>query len=133
MNDATKPRGGRSFPLSLDRLTPVAKTLVRDGRTDARGSSVPASATVRPTSADAQLTMVFRLAARRRPRPDELAVLREYHDAQVARFTADPAAAGQLLAVGVTRPDPRIDPLALAALTNVTTVVMNTPDAYSLR
>jgi protein-L-isoaspartate(D-aspartate) O-methyltransferase len=54
VNDATKPRGGRSFPLSLDRLTPVAKTLVRDGRTDARGSSVPASATVRPTSPDVQ-------------------------------------------------------------------------------
>jgi hypothetical protein len=82
---------------------------------------------------DAQLTTVFRLATRRRPRPDELAVLREYHEGQVARFTADPAAAAQLLAVGVTRADARLDPVKLAALTNVTTVVMNTPDAYSLR
>jgi hypothetical protein len=39
----------------------------------------------------------------------------------------------QLLSVGVTPRDERLDPAQLAALTNLTTVVMNTPDAYSLR
>jgi hypothetical protein len=82
---------------------------------------------------DAQLTNLFRVATRRRPRPEELAVLREYHDAQLARFRADAKAAAELLAVGVKRADASLDPVKLAALTNVTTVVMNTPDAYSLR
>jgi hypothetical protein len=33
----------------------------------------------------------------------------------------------------VTPRDQTLDPVVLAALTNLTTVVMNTPDAYSLR
>jgi uncharacterized protein DUF1553/uncharacterized protein DUF1549/concanavalin A-like lectin/glucanase superfamily protein/cytochrome c len=82
---------------------------------------------------DAQLTMLFRLATRRAPRAEELATVRAYYDSQVARFTADRQAAEKLLAVGVTRVDGGQDPVRLAALTNVTTVVMNTPDAYSLR
>jgi hypothetical protein len=85
------------------------------------------------SAGDGQLTTIFRLATRRRPRADELGILREYYDAQVARFTADRPAADKLLAVGVTKPDPKLDAVRLAALTNVTTVIMNTPDAYSLR
>ena len=45
----------------------------------------------------------------------------------------DRDAAAELSSVGVTPVDPRMDPVQLAALTNLTTVVMNTPDAYSLR
>jgi hypothetical protein len=82
---------------------------------------------------DAQLTTVFRLATRRRPRADEMATLREYFDAQLARFGGDRDAADKLLASGITPVDPKLDKVQLAALTNVTTVVMNTPDAYSLR
>ena len=85
------------------------------------------------TTKDAQLTTVFRLATRRRPGAEELSTLRAYYDSQLARFAADHDAAEKLLAVGVTRPDASVDKMQLAALTNVTTVVMNTPDAYSLR
>lgn len=85
------------------------------------------------TAGDAQLTTVFRLATRRRPRADEMATLRAYYQSQLARFAADREAAEKLLAAGVTRADDRLDTVRLAALTNVTTVVMNTPDAYSLR
>jgi mono/diheme cytochrome c family protein len=85
------------------------------------------------TAKDAQITMVFRLATRRRPRADELATLRAYHDAQIARFSEDRAAASKLLEIGVEPVDAKLDKVRLAALTNVTTVVMNTPDAYSLR
>ncbi|MGH9255805.1 MAG: DUF1553 domain-containing protein [Vicinamibacterales bacterium] len=85
------------------------------------------------TDKDAQLTTVFRLATRRRPRTEELSTLRAYYDSQQARFSADRDAADKLLAAGVTRADAGLDKVKLAALTNVTTVVMNTPDAYSLR
>jgi len=85
------------------------------------------------TTRDAQLAKVFRLAARRMPRPEELAALREYHDGEVRRYAADPAGAAALARVGVTPADQGVDAVRLAALTNVTAAVMNTPDGYSLR
>jgi len=85
------------------------------------------------TATDARLTKVFRLATRRYPRTQEMAGLRDYYKAQLQRYTADREAAVKLLNVGVTPVDERLDAAQLAALTNLTTVVMNSPDAYSLR
>lgn len=82
---------------------------------------------------DAQLTTVFRLATRRRPLPEEMATMRKYYDSEVAHFSDDPQAAQALVNVGVTAPDGTVDVVQLAAMTNLTTVVMNSPDAYSLR
>jgi hypothetical protein len=82
---------------------------------------------------DAQIRRVFRLATRREPKPAELTPLAAYYDAQLKRYDRDHKAATELLSNGVGSPDPSLDPVRLAALTNVTTVVMNTPDAYSLR
>jgi hypothetical protein len=82
---------------------------------------------------DAQLTAVFRLATRRHPRADEVTTLRDYYESQIERFSRDREAAAKLVTVGVTPVDQGLDKALLAALTNLTTVVMNTPDAYSLR
>jgi hypothetical protein len=84
------------------------------------------------TTREGQLTMAFRLATRRRPSGPEVSALRTYYDAQLARYGQDRAAAEQLIKVGVTV-DRQVDAIQLAALINVTTVIMNTPDAYSLR
>ena len=59
--------------------------------------------------------------------------LARYYDAQLGALRAGPESAAQLIRIGVTPVDPSVDPVQLAALMNVTTVVMNTPDAYSLR
>ena len=64
--------------------------------------------------------------------PSELGPMRAYYDAQVRRYTGDPAAATALITVGVAPVDPAVDPARLAALMNVTASVMNTPDAYSI-
>jgi hypothetical protein len=85
------------------------------------------------TALEAQLRTVFRLAARRTPRAEELAALRDYYDAEIRRYAADPSAAAELVRVGVTAVDDSLDAVRLAALTNVAAAVMNTPDAYSLR
>jgi hypothetical protein len=82
---------------------------------------------------EAQVTMVFRLATRRRPHVDELAALRNYYDGQIERYSRDKEAAADLVKVGVTPVDTQLNIVQLAALMNVTTAVMNTPDAYSLR
>ena len=85
------------------------------------------------TAQDARLTKVFRLATRRHPIAAEMAAMRDYYASQLQRYASDREAAVQLLSVGVTPADQSIDPVQLAALTNLTTVVMNSPDAYSLR
>jgi hypothetical protein len=85
------------------------------------------------TGKDAQITLVFRLATRRRPHDEELTALRTYYDAQLKRYAADQEAAAALIKVGTSPVDSQLDVVQLAALMNVTTAVMNTPDAYSLR
>jgi hypothetical protein len=87
----------------------------------------------RGTDEDMQLTTVFRLARRELPTAEQMNVLRTYYEKQVARFGADTTAANQLLSTGVTPVDPNADVVKLAALTNVTALVMNSPDAYSIR
>jgi Protein of unknown function (DUF1553)/Protein of unknown function (DUF1549)/Concanavalin A-like lectin/glucanases superfamily/Planctomycete cytochrome C len=82
---------------------------------------------------DAQIVRVFRLATRRVPRAEELTLLRSYYEAQRTEFAAEPDKAVQLLSIGVTPVPTDADNISLAALTNVTAAVMNTPDAYSIR
>ena len=59
--------------------------------------------------------------------------MRAYLDRQLERFTEDRDAATKLLTKGVTPVDPSLDPVRLAALTNLVAVAMNTPDAYTVR
>jgi hypothetical protein len=82
---------------------------------------------------DARITTVFRLATRRKPTPQERRPMRAYLEAQLVRYSQDKDAAEKLVKSGVTPVDPQVDVAQLAALMNLTAVVMNTPDAYSLR
>ncbi len=80
-----------------------------------------------------QLKTIFRLARRELPTPEQLELMRKYYEQQVSRFDADLPAAAALLKSGVMPVDPAADIAHLAALTNVTALVMNTPDANSIR
>ena len=86
-----------------------------------------------PGNADQQDIAMFRLATRRRPMDKELAVMRQYRAAETAHMQADPDAVKKLLTIGVAKADPTLDPVQVAAMTMTTAVVMNSPDAYSLR
>ncbi len=59
--------------------------------------------------------------------------MRTYYEQQIKRFDADKTSAQAMLKTGITPIDPQADIVRLAALTNVTALVMNTPDAYSIR
>jgi hypothetical protein len=85
------------------------------------------------TDTDAEITTIFRLARRQRPTSEQLALLKQYYEGELVHFRADPAGAANLLKVGVTPVKQGDDPIKLAALTNVTSVIMNSPDAYTLR
>jgi hypothetical protein len=82
---------------------------------------------------DQQITTVWRLAVRRKPRPAELASAKTLLAAEQARMQARPDKVKKLLALGVAPVDASVDPVKLAALTVVTAGAMNTPDAYTLR
>jgi hypothetical protein len=82
---------------------------------------------------NAQLERLYRLGTRATPAAAHVELLRSYYDAQRAEFAANAAKTASVLDVGVVPPDPALDRTALAALTNVAAVVMNSPDAYTVR
>ncbi len=69
----------------------------------------------------------------RHPVHRTLALLRKYYEQQRTELGADAAKRDALLKVGVTKADAALDPTALAALANVAGVVMNSPDAFTVR
>jgi hypothetical protein len=80
-----------------------------------------------------QLSQVFRLARRQYPDAAQMAVMSSYYDKQLQKYQSDPKAAEQLLHVGVEPVDSSVSAAKLAALTNVTTVIMNSPDSYFIQ
>jgi hypothetical protein len=81
----------------------------------------------------AQLTRLHRLAARRTPTLEQLSILQDYYAAQESIFAAAPEKATALLSTGVAAVDPGANTVRLAAMTNVAALVMNSPDAYTVR
>lgn len=82
---------------------------------------------------DAQLERLYRHAARATPNPSHIAVLRDYYRGQRAAYEGNDAKIAGVLDVGVVPVDPALDRTSLAALTNVAALVMNSPDAYTVR
>jgi hypothetical protein len=82
---------------------------------------------------DAQLARIYRHATRSTPSAAEVAVLRDYFIEQRGSYSGNEAKIASVLDVGVTPADPALDRATLAALSNVTALVMNSPDAYTVR
>ncbi|MCC6420640.1 MAG: DUF1553 domain-containing protein, partial [Gemmataceae bacterium] len=74
---------------------------------------------------ESRLTLAFRLATARVPRPAELAVLRGGLADHLARYRADRAAALALLRAGESGRDERLDVAELAAYTAVASLILN--------
>jgi hypothetical protein len=95
--------------------------------------SLAASALRFSPDEDAQLARLYRHATRATPGPEHVAVLRDYYRQQHAAYLGNDAKIASVLDVGVVPVDPALDRVALAALTNVAALVMNSPDAYTVR
>ena len=74
---------------------------------------------------NSRLTYAFRLATTRKPTGQESKVLRTLLDQRIVSFRADPRSALELLSVGESPRDPRLDPVELAAWTTVASVIFN--------
>ena len=60
-------------------------------------------------------------------------MLSEFYSRELDEYTGNPAKAQALLDVGVLAVSADLDPAALAAMTQVAGLVMNSPDAYTVR
>jgi hypothetical protein len=80
-----------------------------------------------------RLRGLYRLAVRVAPTDAHIDLLRRYYREQQAVFAANGEKTASFLEVGVTEADPTLDPVELAAMTNVAALVMNSPDAYTVR
>ena len=74
---------------------------------------------------DKRIAYAFRLATGRAPEARELAVFRELAAKQSAAYAGDPKSATALLAVGESKPDPRLKPAELASWTTVMNVILS--------
>jgi hypothetical protein len=74
---------------------------------------------------ESRITLAFRLAVARPPRPAELEVLVKGFESHLARYRAEPQAAAKLLSSGESPRDEQLDPAELAAYTSVASVVLN--------
>lgn len=114
--------------------TPLqALTLLNDPQYVEAYRALAGSVLTSSDDAHTQLRQLYRLATRATPSEAMLDRLELYYEDQRATFGADVEKALALLEVGVTDPDPTLDSATLAALTNVAAVVMNSPDAYTVR
>ncbi len=76
-------------------------------------------------SPEERLTLAFRLATGRAPRPAELKILTAGFQAQLEGYRADPSAAEKLVKVGEARRPPELDVAELAAYTAVANLILN--------
>ena len=68
------------------------------------------------------------------PSAEHLAVLRDYYTQQRAAYARQRQRRSRACSTSAScRADPALDRTALAALTNVAALVMNSPDAYTVR
>ncbi len=76
-------------------------------------------------SQEQRLTLAFRLVLARPPRPAELRLLAESLEHHRSVYRKDPQSALRLLQVGESPREQRLDPVELAAFTNVAGVLLN--------
>ena len=85
------------------------------------------------TNTQAQVTFAFRLVTGRTPTAKETVILRQLLEEQQARFTADPADAAKLLAVGETKNEGDLPPAELAAGTVLAQALFSHDEAVMRR
>jgi hypothetical protein len=86
-----------------------------------------------PGDTRARLRRLYRVATRMTPSEAMLELIGEYYAGQLADFTADAPSAQALIEVGVTEPDSNVDAVTLAAMTNTAALIMNSPEAWTVR
>jgi hypothetical protein len=72
-----------------------------------------------------QISQAFVMATAREPQPEELAILQRSYERNLNAFERDPDAAQQLIHSGEFAVNAELNPAKLAALTTVTSLILN--------
>ena len=80
-----------------------------------------------------RLTRLYRIVTRSTPDEATLDLINAFYADQLTVYSEDESKARALINTGITQPDPTVDPMTLAALTNVAALVMNSPEAWTVR
>jgi hypothetical protein len=82
-------------------------------------------------SAEERIALAYRLVLARRPRPEEVEVVKEMLADQLADYRKSPEEAAKLLGVGESPRDASLDPIELAAWAVVSSTVLNLDEAVT--
>jgi hypothetical protein len=83
-----------------------------------------------PDSPEDKITFAFRSLTSRTPSAEELAILKETYEEQLAYYQENPKEADQLLEVGERELQFKENPQQLAAYTMLASTIMNFEDTY---
>jgi hypothetical protein len=106
--------------------TPLQALILMNDVTFVEASRVLAQRVMQEADTTGQrLTLAFRLATGRKPRPAELRILQEGFQRNLEEFRGDPKAAEKLVKVGEAPRNPKLDVAELAAHTAVANLILN--------
>ncbi|MGE0130543.1 MAG: DUF1553 domain-containing protein [Blastocatellales bacterium] len=107
--------------------TPLQALVTLNDPTYVEASRAMAERTLREGGKDvkSRIVYMFRLALARKPSPHEVKVLRDLLTKQLINYRKDKKAAGELLRVGESKADEKIDQAELAAWTMVASAILN--------
>lgn len=80
-----------------------------------------------------QIILTFRMVTSRTPDVEEISILQSLFNEQMKHYKTHPKEAKQLLAVGESLIEPKLDPIYTAALTMVSSAVLNHDEMYMKR
>ena len=82
---------------------------------------------------EGQITFAFRLSTGRKPKADELTLLKSLYEKERQRFTENPQQARELLDVGEKKRNKKLDMIETAALAMLASTIQNHDEAYMKR
>ncbi|GAB4000366.1 hypothetical protein GCM10028807_53110 [Spirosoma daeguense] len=85
------------------------------------------------TNAEAAISAIFKTVISRSPRPQEVALMKQFYTEELADFGKNPKRSSELLSVGEYPLDKALNPAELAAWTVVTSTIMNFDEAIIKR
>ena len=113
--------------------TPLQALVTLNDPTYIEAARVLAERTLREGGKDlsSRISFAFRLATARKPAVQELKVLRELLNQQLATYRGNPQAAEKLLKVGESKYDEKLNQAELAAWTMLASTILNLDETIS--
>jgi hypothetical protein len=111
--------------------TPLQALVLMNDPTYIEASRKLAERAMTEAGPEDRVTFLFRAVMARKPRAEEVDVLKDVFEKQLERYHADPTAATKLLKIGESPRNERLDSAELAAWTTVASTILNLDEAVT--